>query len=153
MRNRMLAIAAVLVLCVLMLTGCSSSGEKEEASTSLYVTMINTHVPMEVSYDPAGLPSFRYDQDAARSQQRLWKDAHASSNAEWREPEQEAGSFAEGKEVRDILWPHGVKVLSVRRWDYRSTIFREGDRLLVRYQTVDPEKAREEMLALVKSGR
>ena len=49
MRNRIVPIAAVLVLCVLMLTGCSSSGEKEEASSSLYVTMINTHVPMEAA--------------------------------------------------------------------------------------------------------
>lgn len=50
MRNRMLTIAAVLVLCVLMLTGCSSSGdEKTSASSSLYVTMINTYVPLEAT--------------------------------------------------------------------------------------------------------
>jgi len=50
MRNRILAVAAVLVFCVLTLTGCSSSGnEKEAAASSLHVTMINTHVPMEAA--------------------------------------------------------------------------------------------------------
>lgn len=39
------------------------------------------YLPMEVSYDPAGLPTFRYDLDDVRDQQQLWNDAHASSTA------------------------------------------------------------------------
>ncbi len=37
------------------------------------------YLPMEVSYDPSGLPAFRYDQTVSQSQQQLWKDAHRSS--------------------------------------------------------------------------
>lgn len=36
------------------------------------------YVPMQVSYDPAGLPAFRYDQGEAVRQQQLWSEAHAS---------------------------------------------------------------------------
>lgn len=52
------------------------------------------YVPMEISYDPAGLPAFRYDQAAARSQQQLWADAHAISNRS--EPENNDFSEADG---------------------------------------------------------
>jgi len=36
------------------------------------------YLPMAVSYDPAGLPSFQYDWNEASAQQQLWKDAHGS---------------------------------------------------------------------------
>jgi len=36
------------------------------------------YLPMQVSYDPAGLPSFTYDLDDAHSQQRLWSDTRTS---------------------------------------------------------------------------
>ena len=84
-----------------VLSGTRAHAVSEKVNVSGAQTAL-VYVPMEVSYDPAGLPSFRYDQDAARSQQRLWKDAHASSGAEWREPEQEAGSFAD-----DSGWTDG----------------------------------------------
>lgn len=47
------------------------------------------YLPMEVSYDPAGLPVFRYDANEASAQQRLWKNAHSSSSSAetWTEPE------------------------------------------------------------------
>jgi len=51
------------------------------------------YIPMQVSYDPAGLPAFRYDQETARSQQRLWNEAHASSG--WDDTESSSYSFAE----------------------------------------------------------
>lgn len=37
------------------------------------------YVPMQVSYDPAGLATFCYDADEARAQQRLWNKAHESA--------------------------------------------------------------------------
>ncbi len=47
------------------------------------------YLDMHVSYDPAGLPSFHYDLDGVRSQQRLWNDAHEthSTSSGWSEPE------------------------------------------------------------------
>ena len=38
------------------------------------------YVPMQLSYDPVGLSSFRYDQDTARIQQQLWEEAHTSGS-------------------------------------------------------------------------
>ena len=42
------SILTVLVLCMAVLTGCSS-GKEEAAANALHVTMINTHVPMEAA--------------------------------------------------------------------------------------------------------
>jgi len=38
------------------------------------------YLPMVVSYDPAGLPVFRYDADDAFLQQQIWNDAHPDSS-------------------------------------------------------------------------
>ena len=38
------------------------------------------YLPMEVSYDPAGLPAFHYDKERSRSAQLLWKELHPASN-------------------------------------------------------------------------
>ncbi len=69
-----------------------SSTRARSASSSVDVSGADKaliYLDMKVSYDPAGLPSFHYDQDAARSQQRLWNDAHESRGAasEWAQPE------------------------------------------------------------------
>lgn len=56
------------------------------------------YLPMEVSYNPVGLPSFHYNLDEARSQQQLWNDAHASHASaadEWQAPEDNFADFAE----------------------------------------------------------
>ena len=47
------------------------------------------YVDMQVSYDPAGLPSFHYDLDDVRSQQRMWNEAHdnPASSSDRYEPE------------------------------------------------------------------
>lgn len=56
------------------------------------------YLPMELSYDPAGLPVFRHDQKAALTQQQLWNEVHASS----------AGSRPEtGSTADDALWDDG----------------------------------------------
>lgn len=53
------------------------------------------YLSMEVSYDPAGLPAFRYDADEAADQKRLWNNAHnAAAPAEkWQAPESGTSSF------------------------------------------------------------
>ncbi len=53
----------------------------------------------------------------------------------------EENAFAVGKEVRDILWPEGVFVLSVSHAEAQGgKSIAAGDRLEVRYTTFDPEK-------------
>ena len=37
------------------------------------------YIPMEVSYDPAGLPAFHYNAESALSDQQLWKELHPAS--------------------------------------------------------------------------
>lgn len=59
------------------------------------------------------------------------------------------GAFAVGKEVRDIFWPHGVRVLSVTHTDPKSPLLRAGDQLLLRCNTPNPEKTREELSAIL----
>ena len=54
------------------------------------------YLPMQVSYDPAGLPVFRYDGQQAASQQALWNETHAADAEEdgWQElPQENCGSF------------------------------------------------------------
>lgn len=67
------------------------------------------------------------------------------------------GSFAVGKQVRDILWPNNLFVLSIHREEQKNSLVDEhgekhihpGDTLHVRYSTPDPETAREELYAIV----
>ncbi len=59
------------------------------------------------------------------------------------------GAFAVGKEVRDIFWPHGVFILSVTRKDPASPLLEQGDRLLLRCTSPEPEKVREELAAIL----
>lgn len=47
MKKRILAMAAVLVLCAVTLTGCSSEEKKADDSAALHVTMIHTYVSAE----------------------------------------------------------------------------------------------------------
>lgn len=67
------------------------------------------------------------------------------------------GSFAEGKQTRDILWPNNLFVLSVKFSsnahvevdEHGGKEIRAGDVLHVRYLTYDPEKTLEELYAIV----
>ena len=67
------------------------------------------------------------------------------------------GSFAVGKQVRDILWPNNLFVLSIKFSSsdhveidgHGGMAIRAGDVLHVRYQTYDPEKTAEELCAIV----
>lgn len=67
------------------------------------------------------------------------------------------GSFAVGKQVRDILWPNNLFVLSIHREEQKNSMVDEhgekhihpGDTLHVRYSTPDPDGAREELYAIV----
>ncbi len=62
----------------------------------------------------------------------------------------QAGSFAVGREIRDILWPNGLFVLSVKRAGAAEPHggLCAGDVLHVRYATCD-DAERKELLALV----
>ena len=66
------------------------------------------------------------------------------------EIEIEPFSFAVGKEIRDIFWPNGVKVLSVKS-EEQSSLLKEGDLLLVRIKTYDREKALSDLEAICKN--
>ncbi len=67
------------------------------------------------------------------------------------------GSFAVGKQIRDILWPNNLFVLSVKIAFYNHVevdehggkAIRAGDVLHVRYSTYDSGKTVEELLAIV----
>ncbi len=61
----------------------------------------------------------------------------------------EQGAFAVGKEIRDIFWPDGVRVLSVEK-AAKGHLLVSGDVLLVRIATFDREKAMDELLHIVK---
>ena len=65
-------------------------------------------------------------------------------------------SFAVGKQIRDILWPNNLFVLSVRKNDLAVEIsehgdknLNPGDKLHVRYSTYDNQLTRNELLALI----
>lgn len=62
-------------------------------------------------------------------------------------------SFADGKEIRDIFWPTGVFVLSVKRHEvthgHGAHGLGEGDALHVRYNTYDEPQTMEELEAIV----
>ena len=67
------------------------------------------------------------------------------------------GSFAVGKQIRDILWPNNLFILSVKYSsnahievdEHGGSGIRAGDVLHVRYLTYDQEKTLEELYAIV----
>ena len=67
------------------------------------------------------------------------------------------GSFAVGKQIRDIFWPANLFVLAVRHdtehkeeMDERGDkTLRVGDTLHVRYETYDPDETKRELYAIV----
>ena len=69
----------------------------------------------------------------------------------------EVGSFAVGKQIRDILWPANLFVLSVAHGpraeaqvdEHGGSVLREGDVLHVRYLTYDEEQTLEDIYAIV----
>ena len=63
------------------------------------------YLPMQVSYDPAGLPTFRYSLDDVRSQQRLWDDAHSFSGG-YSEPQRKSDDSSQDK-AWDDGWSDG----------------------------------------------
>ncbi len=60
-------------------------------------------------------------------------------------------SFAEGKELRDILWPNECRVVSFDRASssVEHTGLSEGDVITVHYKTYNPEKTSDELKVLV----
>ena len=66
------------------------------------------------------------------------------------------GSFADGMEIRDILWPPTCAVLSVdrKRTDFlRHSPYevREGDLIHLHYQTYEPEQTKELLTSILGS--
>lgn len=63
----------------------------------------------------------------------------------------EKNSFAVGKEIRDIFWPHNLKVLSVEKADPSSLshFLSAGDIIKVYYTTFDEEKTLKELSAVI----
>ena len=69
----------------------------------------------------------------------------------------EKGSFAIGKQVRDIFWPANLFVLSVKKNpnakavvdQHGGKVLHAGDTLHVRYLTYDEEATKEDILAIV----
>ncbi|MBQ3074583.1 MAG: chloride channel protein [Clostridia bacterium] len=64
----------------------------------------------------------------------------------------EQGAFAVGKEVRDIFWPDGVRVLSVKK-EEEGHLLGAGDVLLVRFSSYDREKTERELGHIVTKDR
>lgn len=61
----------------------------------------------------------------------------------------EKGAFAVGKEIRDIFWPDGVRVLSVKKAG-TGHLLCAGDELLIRVSTYDREKTEQELCHILK---
>ena len=67
------------------------------------------------------------------------------------------GSFAIGKQIRDVFWPYTLKVLSVKRSEtcesetdqYADNVLRKGDILHIRYSTTDINETEKELFAIV----
>ena len=68
-------------------------------------------------------------------------------------------AFVEGKQVRDVFWPNGVFIFSVKHPDKQDATvaasendksIRAGDILHIRYSTFDEERTLDELDALVK---
>lgn len=62
------------------------------------------------------------------------------------------GAFAVGKEIRDIFWPHGVFVLSVKKSGEPSPLLAVGDVLSVQIQTFDMDATAAALTAIVGRG-
>lgn len=67
-------------------------------------------------------------------------------------------SFAVGKQIRDILWPSNLFVLSVKREEHEAEVdvhggkqLKAGDILHVRYSTYDEPSTKEELISIVGS--
>ena len=66
-------------------------------------------------------------------------------------------SFAAGKQIRDILWPANLFVLSVRKNEFSGAevdvhgakALHSGDTLHVRYSTYNDERTKEELMSIV----
>ena len=65
-------------------------------------------------------------------------------------------SFAVGKQIRDVLWPNNLFVLSLKRSDNHPQIdghgeknMYPGDKLHVRYSTYDKQATAEELSAIL----
>lgn len=63
----------------------------------------------------------------------------------------DSDAFAVGKEVRDIFWPNGAFVLSIKKTFADSPLLSPGDILLIRITTYDEEKAISELDEILKS--
>ena len=70
----------------------------------------------------------------------------------------EPSSFAVGKQIRDILWPSNLFVLSVKREDKDAEVdvhggkqLKAGDILHVRYSTYDEPNTKAELISIVGS--
>jgi hypothetical protein len=69
----------------------------------------------------------------------------------------QAGSFAVGKQIRDIFWPRNLFVLSLKRErqdgahmdEHGNRELLQGDILHVRYSTANEDVTREELFAIV----
>lgn len=59
------------------------------------------------------------------------------------------GAFVVGKEPRDILWPPTCAILSVDKKDVYDEILQVGDRLHLRYKTIDPDKTMQYLVSLL----
>ena len=70
---------------------------------------------------------------------------------EEREVAVEHGAFAVGKEIRDIFWPDGVRVLSVKKAG-EGHLLSADDVLLIRISTYDQEKTTEELEHILKKA-
>ena len=63
-------------------------------------------------------------------------------------------SFADGKEIRDILWPNGLYVLSVDKKHVRGdSALHAGDNLRVRYTTFQEAQLKQELFAIVGESK
>ena len=67
-----------------------------------------------------------------------------------------ADSFAIGKQIRDILWPANLFVLSLSHWkkeaeidEHGGTALRENDVLHIRYLTYDETETKKQITAIV----
>ena len=65
-------------------------------------------------------------------------------------------SFAVGKQIRDILWPNNLFVLSIKRSDSRPEVNEHGEKnmypgdvLHLRYSTTDKKQTMQELIAIV----
>ncbi len=62
------------------------------------------------------------------------------------------GAFAVGKEVRDIFWPHGVRVLSVEKKEAHH-LLSEEDVLLLEMNTHRPEEAKAQLESILNTKK